>query len=259
MYEALTSYIEARSKLVEKRKNRGFWSVKGKGKSSRGRGKSFGKRSKDRDALLQCISRSHCRRCGALGHWKAECPQASSSDKPAAPSSSATAHCDRCEASGHFPSLDWCRRSDFRRWVWTSVRRSQSASLSSIMSVGPLNWTWLGRSSMVFQALMCPCPVSRRRPGNARTMRRPAVPIFNPSADRLQGLAHPNLYIAVWKTSVHMPFWTQEPVAALSVTKLFSVSSSPWQNAFDPRFVRQKVRWSSVLATISLWLETSSW
>jgi len=106
MYEALTSYIEARSKLVEKRKSRGFWSVKGKGKSSRGRGKSFGKRSKDRDALLQCISRSHCRRCGALGHWKAECPQASSSDKPAAPSSSATAHCDRCEASGHFPSLD---------------------------------------------------------------------------------------------------------------------------------------------------------
>eukprot|EP00435_Cladocopium_sp_Y103_P010390 s526_g2.t1 len=74
MFEALTSYIEARSKLVEKRKSRGFWPVKGKGKSGKSRGKSFGKRSKDRDALLQRISRSHCRRCGALGHWKAECP-----------------------------------------------------------------------------------------------------------------------------------------------------------------------------------------
>ena len=92
MYEALTSYIEARSKLVEKRKSRGFWPVKGKGKSFKGRGKSFGKRSKDREALLQRISKSHCRRCGALGHWKAECPQASQTEKSAMPSSSATAH-----------------------------------------------------------------------------------------------------------------------------------------------------------------------
>ena len=92
MHEALTSYIEARSKLVEKRKSRGFWPVKGKGKSFKGRGKSFGKRSKDREALLQRISKSHCRRCGALGHWKAECPQASQTEKSAMPSSSATAH-----------------------------------------------------------------------------------------------------------------------------------------------------------------------
>ena len=91
MFDALTSYIEARSKLVEKRKSRGFWPVKGKGKANKGRGKSFGKRSKDRDALLQRISRSHCRRCGALGHWKAECPL-NSSDKNSAPSTSASAN-----------------------------------------------------------------------------------------------------------------------------------------------------------------------
>ena len=88
MFDALTSYIEARSKLVEKRKSRGFWPVKGKGKANKGRGKSFGKRSKDRDALLQRISR---RRCGALGHWKAECPL-NSSDKNSAPSTSASAN-----------------------------------------------------------------------------------------------------------------------------------------------------------------------
>ena len=91
MYEALTSYIEARSKLVEKEKAV-FLACERKGRSAKGRGKSFGKRSKDRDALLQRISKSHCRRCGALGHWKAECPQASQANKSAAPSTSASAH-----------------------------------------------------------------------------------------------------------------------------------------------------------------------
>eukprot|EP00435_Cladocopium_sp_Y103_P049087 s1339_g14.t1 len=92
MYEALTSYIEARSKLVEKKKSRGFWPIKGKSKHGKGRGKSFGKRSRDRDALLQRIARSHCRKCGALGHWKAECPMAQGSEKSHGPAASATAH-----------------------------------------------------------------------------------------------------------------------------------------------------------------------
>ena len=50
MFEALTRYIEARSKLVVKKKTRGFWPIKGKSKNRKGRGKSFGKRSRDRDA-----------------------------------------------------------------------------------------------------------------------------------------------------------------------------------------------------------------
>ena len=81
MFEALTSYIEARSKLVERRGSRGFWPIKGKNKSGKGKGKSFGKKSKDREALLQGIARSHCRKCGALGHWKAECLLASNAEK----------------------------------------------------------------------------------------------------------------------------------------------------------------------------------
>ena len=92
MFEALTTYIEARSKLIEKKKSRGFWPVKGKNKHGKGKGKGFGKRSKDRDALLQKIARSHCRRCGALGHWKAECPLASGAEKSGGPPSTASAN-----------------------------------------------------------------------------------------------------------------------------------------------------------------------
>ena len=65
------------------------------------------------------------------------------------------------------------------------------------------------------------------------------MPQFSRSADRLPGLAQPNLYIAVWKTSVHMPFWTQEPVAASLETKHSIASSSRCQNASDPKFVKR--------------------
>ena len=93
MYEALTSYIEARSKLVEKRRSRGFWPIKGKGKFGKNKGKGSGKRSsKERDLLLQRIARSHCRRCGALGHWKVECPLGNERDKPSGSSNAASAN-----------------------------------------------------------------------------------------------------------------------------------------------------------------------
>lgn len=92
MFEALITYIEARSKLVEKKKSRGFWPVKGKNKGWKGKGKGFGKRPKDRDALRQKIARSHCRRCGALGHWKAECPAANVPEKSGTNASTASAN-----------------------------------------------------------------------------------------------------------------------------------------------------------------------
>ena len=70
-----TSYIEARRRLNEKAKSRGFWPVsKGsKGgnnqKGSKGKSKGRGFRS-----LAQRIAESNCRLCGKVGHWKAECP-----------------------------------------------------------------------------------------------------------------------------------------------------------------------------------------
>ena len=73
MHEAMVTYMEARSKLLEKKKGRGFWPVKDKGGFKKGRGKG-GKSKRGRDQLLARIARSRCRRCGQIGDWKAECP-----------------------------------------------------------------------------------------------------------------------------------------------------------------------------------------
>ena len=75
---AFTAYTDARRRLSEKARFRGFWPVqkhsfnKGKRKDSKGsaKGKSFGKKT-----LQQKILNSHCRLCGQKGHWRAECPQ----------------------------------------------------------------------------------------------------------------------------------------------------------------------------------------
>ena len=76
---ALVSYQDARQRIADRRKSRGFWPTSGK---SRGKGsskdgyKSFRKGGKSgKDELLARIARTHCKACGALGHWKAECPQ----------------------------------------------------------------------------------------------------------------------------------------------------------------------------------------
>ena len=83
MAQAYTAYMEARRRLSEKYRNRGFWPTsKGsnqfnKGKFSGSGGKSFGKGSKfgkGRKTLQDRILQSNCRACGRRGHWKAECP-----------------------------------------------------------------------------------------------------------------------------------------------------------------------------------------
>ena len=83
LHTALLSYTEARQRLADKRKTRGFWPAspgkgkfKGGGKGYKGGGK--GKGSK-RGSLLDRIARSQCKICLNYGHWKAECPQRAAS------------------------------------------------------------------------------------------------------------------------------------------------------------------------------------
>ena len=83
---AFSTYSDARKRLAEKFRHRGFFPTsgyKGKGKSSKsfgGKGKtvktwSFG--SNQKKSLQQRILNSTCRICGKRGHWKAECPERS--------------------------------------------------------------------------------------------------------------------------------------------------------------------------------------
>eukprot|EP00435_Cladocopium_sp_Y103_P055989 s1015_g18.t1 len=71
---AFSTYVEARRKLNEKFRSRGFWPLgKGKGRSSKGKAKGKFNWS-SRKTLQQRILDSNCRICGKRGHWRNECP-----------------------------------------------------------------------------------------------------------------------------------------------------------------------------------------
>ena len=88
------AYTDARRRLSERFRNRGFWptsSSKGKGKGSKGRGKTSGKGNfGNRKSLQQRILESNCRHCGRKGHWRAECPERSRSSNATAANSAPT-------------------------------------------------------------------------------------------------------------------------------------------------------------------------
>ena len=69
----MNTYVEARRRLTEKSKSRGFWPVRQKGFGKKGKGK--GAPFRGRKPLAVCIAESDCRLCGQRGHWKAECPR----------------------------------------------------------------------------------------------------------------------------------------------------------------------------------------
>ena len=83
-----SSYQDARRRLTERVKFRGFWPVKkgSKGFGKKGAGKSGGKGK----TLAQRIANSSCRLCGKKGHWKAECSLRSSAASSTAPSEAAS-------------------------------------------------------------------------------------------------------------------------------------------------------------------------
>ena len=110
-----TAYTEARKRLSDKFKSRGFWpssfGQKG-GKSKNGfkgsKGK-FGKGSwssyNGRKSLQQRIMESRCRLCNRIGHWKAECPMRSDSASNVSRSTGAPTSFARAEAPGNIDGL----------------------------------------------------------------------------------------------------------------------------------------------------------
>ena len=70
---SMGTYLDARRKLSEKSKNRGFWPIRAKGAGKKGKSKMPPFRS--RKPLAVRIAESDCRHCGQKGHWRAECPR----------------------------------------------------------------------------------------------------------------------------------------------------------------------------------------
>ena len=98
---AYTAYQDARRRLSDRFKNRGFWGGNHAGGAHKGRGKGYKGKSKSgsgykgsRKSLQQRILESHCRLCGKKGHWRAECPdrprQSTGSAPPVAPTMTAS-------------------------------------------------------------------------------------------------------------------------------------------------------------------------
>lgn len=82
-----SSYQEARKRLSDRVKSRGFWPVK-KGSFDKGRkGKGKGGKGKAALNLARRIAGSNCRLCGKRGHWKDECPMKQSNTSTGAASS----------------------------------------------------------------------------------------------------------------------------------------------------------------------------
>ena len=75
MASCYNAYLDARRRLADRFRSRGFWppSQKGRGKGFKGKGKGGGKMNQ-RKSLQSRILSSNCRLCGQRGHWKAECP-----------------------------------------------------------------------------------------------------------------------------------------------------------------------------------------
>ena len=72
-----STYQDARRRLSERVRVRGFWPVKkGFGKKGAWKGKGPGKGKGS--SLAQRIANSHCRLCNQKGHWQAECPNKAS-------------------------------------------------------------------------------------------------------------------------------------------------------------------------------------
>ena len=69
------TYLEARKRITERSRNRGFWGNSKGFHTPKGKGKGKSKfPMRYRKPLAQRILESECRKCGAKGHWKAECP-----------------------------------------------------------------------------------------------------------------------------------------------------------------------------------------
>ena len=84
-----SAYTEARGRVRDKIRARGFWPPsKGKGKNKGSKKGPWNAKGgfRRRQSLADRIANSHCRLCGARGHWRQECPNKGTTSNAAAPS-----------------------------------------------------------------------------------------------------------------------------------------------------------------------------
>ena len=96
-----SAYQEARKRLAEKVRFRGFWSVK---RGDKGFGKKGKSKGKGKGSLASRIANSYCRICLKKGHWKNECPNRNTSSNPSSAASSTTVPTSVVVTEGDVPA-----------------------------------------------------------------------------------------------------------------------------------------------------------
>ena len=84
-----SAYTEARGRVRDKIRSRGFWPpIKGKGKTKGSKKGPWMQKGgpRKRQSLADRIANSNCRLCGARGHWRQECPNKGTGSNPNASS-----------------------------------------------------------------------------------------------------------------------------------------------------------------------------
>ena len=106
---AFSAYQQARHKLAEKFRNRGFFPAKpykGKGYGFKGgKGKSSYNTGGGRRTLQDRILNSNCRICGQRGHWRSECPMRDQSRSTGSDAKASTAPTTTVVTMGAMDSL----------------------------------------------------------------------------------------------------------------------------------------------------------
>ena len=82
-----TAYQEARQRLREKARARGYWPSKGRGNTKGQHGKEGKGDPRRRRTLAERTASSSCKICGEREHWKRECPRKEASNNSLRPRS----------------------------------------------------------------------------------------------------------------------------------------------------------------------------
>ena len=135
---AFSTYMEARRRLSENYRSRGFWPIsKGKSKG-KGRSKGKGPWNNGRKTLQQRILESNCRLCGKKGHWRNECPMKSQGSLTVSSSAAVTV-----SLASNAQSSDSCMPEEFMDLPEVlehppqDILSNASCFVQSVFSTGP--------------------------------------------------------------------------------------------------------------------------
>jgi hypothetical protein len=204
------SYQEARARVRERARARGFWPVKGRGKKGLKKGKGAGggvntfSMAGKRRSLADRIANSTCRICGQPGHWKRECPQRAEGRK----AETINMMVELKKDMGIKQVMEGCLTVSvvLGNMTWAPRVSLECSKANSCPAVGSMESQWWPRAQVSLSDAM-----SRSIHGTPMWM----VSLIRPTVKK-------SLKFSKLKRSATKPSWTLEPV-------VLSLDLSAWK------------------------------